>query len=137
MVFRECDVRYEAFRGSGPGGQHKNKHACCIRAIHEPTGVVAISTSERSQSANKRYALESLKGKLATMADNARKADRKAARDAKPEASFGGAAIRTYRLCGNDVGVVDHRTGVRAGIDALRRGKIDGLIAAYLAAEAA
>jgi len=33
------DVVYKRFRGSGPGGQHKNKTENGCEATHEPTGI--------------------------------------------------------------------------------------------------
>lgn len=34
------DVKVERIRGSGPGGQNKNKVASCVRLTHLPTGIV-------------------------------------------------------------------------------------------------
>jgi len=134
MLAPESEVRFENFSGSGPGGQHRNRHANCVRATHVPTGVVASATSERSQRQNRAAALAALRGKLARMVEEAAAARRKGRRDAKPAAGFGVVAIRTYRLGGPDAGVVDHRTGLRAGLDALRRGRIEPLLAAGRAA---
>ena len=46
------DVRTDFFRGSGPGGQHRNKVSTAVRLTHLPTGIVVTRTSGRSQSAN-------------------------------------------------------------------------------------
>lgn len=125
------DVRFEAFRGRGPGGQHKNKTETCIRAIHEPTGLVATAVNERSQSQNKAAAIKILEGKLARLSADRLQAERAGRRDEKPEAAFG-AQIRTCRMCGSDQGIQDHRTGERSGLDAVKRGRIDGFIRAFL-----
>lgn len=125
------DVRYECFSGHGPGGQNRNKCQKCVRAIHEPTGVVATSTSERSLRQNKALATQALEDKLQKIKDDRTQAEKRRRRDEKPEASFG-AQIRTYRQCGNDQGIVDHRTGVRAAIHVLFSGKIDAFINACL-----
>jgi protein subunit release factor A len=125
------DVRFECFSGHGPGGQNRNKCQKCVRAIHEPTGIVGVSTSERSLRQNKANAIESLQAKLDQMKADQIQAAKAARRDEKPEASFG-AQIRTTRMCGNEQGTVDHRTGARAGIDGVFRGRIDGLIQAFL-----
>lgn len=60
MSFSDKNVRFEAMRASGPGGQHVNKTESAIRAVHLPTGIVAISRDERSQITNRRRALARL-----------------------------------------------------------------------------
>jgi len=51
-----ADVVFQMFSGSGAGGQHRNKHANCVRCIHKPSGARAQSTSEKSLHRNKRIA---------------------------------------------------------------------------------
>jgi peptide chain release factor len=53
---RDADIRYEAIRASGPGGQHVNKTDSAVRATHLPTGLTAFSQDQRSQHANRRIA---------------------------------------------------------------------------------
>ena len=55
-LLKECDV--ETFRGSGPGGQHRNKTESAVRMTHRPTGIVRVASDERSQLINRRIALE-------------------------------------------------------------------------------
>jgi len=62
-LLAECDV--ETYRGSGPGGQHRNRRDSAVRLTHRPTGIVATATERRSQHQNKEVALERLAGKLA------------------------------------------------------------------------
>ena len=62
-LLSEC--RWDQFRGSGPGGQKRNKTSNAVRLTHEPTGVSATATESRSLSENKLYALRRLKLKLA------------------------------------------------------------------------
>jgi hypothetical protein len=59
------DCRWEAFRGSGPGGQKRNKTSSAIRLTHEPTGLSATASDSRSQSQNKSAALKRLRLKIA------------------------------------------------------------------------
>jgi peptide chain release factor len=54
------DVRFEAFRAGGPGGQHQNKTESAVRAVHVPSGLAAVARDERSQHRNKAAALERL-----------------------------------------------------------------------------
>ena len=63
------DIRYEAVRASGPGGQHVNKTDSAVRATHLPSGLSVKVQTERSQHANKRLARALLAHKLATQAN--------------------------------------------------------------------
>ncbi|MFT5508920.1 MAG: peptide chain release factor [Hyphomicrobiaceae bacterium] len=55
-----ADVRFEAFRAGGPGGQHQNKTESAIRAIHSPTGLTVVVRENRSQHRNRAISLERL-----------------------------------------------------------------------------
>jgi peptide chain release factor len=54
------DVRFEAFSAGGPGGQHQNKTASAVRAVHKPTGLAVVARDGRSQHRNKAIALNRL-----------------------------------------------------------------------------
>ncbi|WP_374039742.1 peptide chain release factor H [Massilia sp. Dwa41.01b] len=62
------EIRYEAMRASGPGGQHVNKTDSAIRATHLASGLSVKVQSERSQLANKRLATQLLASKLQALA---------------------------------------------------------------------
>lgn len=61
-----AQCRWDQFRGSGPGGQKRNKTSNAVRLTHTPTGLSATATESRSLSENKLYALRRLKLKLAS-----------------------------------------------------------------------
>lgn len=63
-IFNVRDVQFETFRAPGPGGQHRNKVETAVRAIHIPSGLVAISKDSRSQYLNKKQALTRLETML-------------------------------------------------------------------------
>ena len=58
------DLEWQTIRGSGPGGQHRNKTETAVRVVHKPTGLSAIAQEERSQSLNRKLALARLLQRL-------------------------------------------------------------------------
>jgi protein subunit release factor B len=57
---KPSDLREEQYRGSGAGGQKRNKTSSAIRFTHEPSGAIGESESQRSQHQNRREALRRL-----------------------------------------------------------------------------
>ncbi len=47
---RDIEVTY--LRGSGPGGQHRNKRETGVRLLHIPTGIAVTATERRERSQN-------------------------------------------------------------------------------------
>lgn len=125
----EVDIDFCVFRRSrGSGGQHANKTATAIRATHIPTGVKVEVCSERSQHRNKLLAVEMLQSKVTQLIEEKNLEIKKEKREAQPNSSFG-SHRRTYRLCGNDQGVVDHKTNItNSNIRAVLRGDLDEFI---------
>ena len=64
---RRKDLRIEFYRGSGKGGQHRNKTDSACRITHIETGVSAQAEDERSQHMNRRLAFRRLAAKLVPM----------------------------------------------------------------------
>lgn len=60
VEFDPSELKYEFFRNSGPGGQHRNTTDSGVRVYHLPTGLVAQATESRSQIRNRETALERL-----------------------------------------------------------------------------
>ena len=54
VSIHDCTV--QTFRGSGAGGQHRNKTSSGVRVIHPPSGARGESCEERSQLQNKKAA---------------------------------------------------------------------------------
>ncbi len=61
---KEDDIKFQAIRSSGPGGQHVNKVSSAIRATHTKTGIQVLAMDSRSQHQNKKIALKRLQEKV-------------------------------------------------------------------------
>jgi protein subunit release factor B len=54
VTLKDCDVQTK--RGSGKGGQNRNKRDTAVRIVHRASGAVGESQEQRSQLQNKRAA---------------------------------------------------------------------------------
>ncbi|MCL1885951.1 MAG: peptide chain release factor 2 [Dehalococcoidia bacterium] len=131
IEIRPDDIRVEAYRSSGPGGQNVQKVSSAVRIVHIPSGIVVTSQSERSQHQNKEIAMRILKARLFKI--ELAKRDEECARlKGKHISAEWGNQIRSYTLHPYHL-VKDHRTDFESGnTDAVLGGEIDGFINAYL-----
>ena len=60
-----CEVTF--LKGSGPGGQHRNKRETGVRLVHPPSGVTVMATERRSQARNRELAFERMVGRLSEL----------------------------------------------------------------------
>ena len=64
VTIQDKDLDWKAIRGSGPGGQNRNKVCSAIQLAHTPSGISVRVETERSQHQNKQLALALLRSKL-------------------------------------------------------------------------
>ena len=63
LLFRVTKADFEEthIRGSGPGGQHRNKTSTGVRLRHKASGAVGEATDSKSQDQNRRAAFNRLR----------------------------------------------------------------------------
>jgi peptide chain release factor 1 len=120
MKIDKSDLKVETMRGTGPGGQHRNKTDSAVRITHIPTGTTAYA-DERSQHKSRRLAMQELRQRLRQKVETARAARKKARRD---KVIHERDIIRTYDYKSGMVR--DHRTRKKASLkDVLEKGRIE------------
>ena len=123
----DVDLRIDAFRSSGPGGQSVNKTSSAIRVTHIPSGLVVSCQDEKSQHKNKAKALKILRSRLYDLerqkANQARSTQRKTLIGSGDRSE----RIRTYNF--PESRISDHRIKLNLyNLPAVLEGDLDELI---------
>ena len=131
IEIRDEDIKVEAHRASGAGGQHVNKTDSAIRITHLPTGIVVGCQNERSQVQNREMAMKMLKSKLLEIKEREHLEKIEDIKGEQKEIAWG-SQIRSYVFMPYTM-VNDHRTEYKSGnVNAVMDGDLDDVINAYL-----
>ena len=118
------DLDWKFTRGTGPGGQHKNKTDSCVNLTHIPTGI-KVKVDGRSQWSNKEVALTVLRNRIKAKNKSAYISKMSAIRKQQAGSGMRGDKVRTIRI--RDDIVVDHELNRRISYKKYRRGDLSGL----------
>ena len=125
------DLKIEAFKAGGAGGQSVQKNSTAVRITHLPTGIKASCQNERSQHQNKEIAMRILTARLAER-ELAQRAEEIAVLKGEHISPQWSNQIRSYVLHPYKM-VKDHRTDYEtADASAVLDGGLDDLIKACL-----
>lgn len=118
------ELKKEYTRGSGPGGQHKNKTESCVTLIHMATGISA-RVDGRQKHKNEEKAMKILTERVNEYYRTGFINDVADERRGQIGNSDGDDARRTYKV---KTGMVtDHVTGKTARLKDISRGKLEKL----------
>lgn len=107
-------------RGSGAGGQARNKTSNAVQMTHRPTGITVRVETDRSQHTNRLTARRMLAARIAASVQDRNRSARDRTRRQQVGSGMRGDKIRTVRL--QDDVVVDHRSGKRMKASRYRQG---------------
>lgn len=131
IAINPSDLKIDTFLSSGAGGQNVQKNQTAIRITHLPTGIVASSQNERSQTQNRENAMKVLRARLLDIRREEKEEELAQLRGEYQKAEWG-SQIRSYVLHPYQL-VKDHRTDFETGnTQAVLDGALNGFIEAYL-----
>jgi len=102
------EVEITATRGTGPGGQHRNKTDSAIRAVHKKTKI-QVFIDGRDQHTNKRKAIHILTARVRESEWDKKSKEYNEERKVQMGGGGRGDKVRTYNFI--DKFVMDHKTG--------------------------
>jgi peptide chain release factor 1 len=108
---RDSDIEWQACRGSGAGGQNRNKVSSAVQIWHRASGIMVRCEAERSQSQNRQTAMALLRARLLEARESAALGTEAATRKAQLGCGARGDKRRTVRE--QEGQVIDHVTGKR------------------------
>ncbi|MDX1535654.1 MAG: peptide chain release factor 1 [Candidatus Spechtbacterales bacterium] len=134
IEIRPEDIKFEAFRSSGPGGQNVNKVSTAVRITHLPTGIAVASQTAKSQAQNRENAMTILRSRLLKAKQEEEERKRKEKRREQIGSGERSEKIRTYNFPQDRV--TDHRINKSwFGLPKIMDGNLDDIIEAITKAD--
>lgn len=131
IQIKDEDLDWQFFRAGSQGGQNVNKVSTAVRLIHRPSGIVVTAQTERFQEQNRKIALNLLRSKLWTKAQEEAAKTKKDIKGEYRPASWG-TQIRSYVLHPYKM-VKDLRTEIEtSNAEGVLDGELDEFIEAEL-----
>lgn len=116
------DLEESFTRGSGAGGQHRNKTDSCVILTHKPSGITVRVDGGRSQHINRQTALGVLRARLKAAGNERTIQDRNATR--RRQVGRGARADKRRTIAVQRNQVVNHQTGKRMDYEKYRKGHL-------------
>ena len=120
---RKEDVEESFMRGSGKGGQHRNKTSSAVRLKHVPTGETIRVESERSQALNRDTAWKELEKRINEKYNSRMSGSVSLLKKNQAGSGMRGDKRRTYRQ--RDDKVTDHITGKTVSLQRILLGELE------------
>ena len=129
VQINDNDIEIQATAAGGPGGQHVNMTNSAVQLFHKPSGIMVRSQEERSQHKNRARAMQILRAKLLSLAEEQQHAAVAAERRGMVGTGDRSEKIRTYNY--KDNRVTDHRLQLTLHkLDAIVEGDLEELLTA-------
>jgi peptide chain release factor 1 len=122
IAILKSDLKIEWYSGTGPGGQHRNKHQNSCRITHLPTGITATAQT-RSRNNSLAEAMKTIEERVNCQFAHIENAKQSQGRKEQVGSGMRGDKIRTYRF--QDDMVKDHNSGKTGTCTKILEGNFD------------
>lgn len=119
------DVDVRTCRGSGAGGQHRNRTESAVQLVHRPSGITVRCENERSQHQNRAEAIQVLRARLLRHQKEIARTSRE--QDRRFQVGTGMRGDKAFTIAVQRDTVVSHRTGKTTTYQRYRKGYIEDL----------
>src|SRR5699024_3416901 len=131
IAINPTDLKIDAYRPSGPGGQHVNTTHSAVRITHLPTGIVVAMQNDKSPIQNREAAIRVLRSRLPAHKHEELGDATTKNRTSQVRTMDRSECIRTYNFPENRI--ADHRTGYKANnLDRVLEGDMNAVIASLI-----
>lgn len=121
------DIRFDAYRASGHGGQSVNTTDSAVRLTHIPTGIIVTCQDEKSQLKNKTKAMRVLRARVYEIAERERREEEAKLRKSQVGSGDRSQRIRTYNFPQGRM--TDHRINLTLySLEAILNGELQQVI---------
>lgn len=121
---RPDDLDEQVYKGTGPGGQHRNKVATAVRLRHRPSGVTVEMEHGRSQWQNRQWARDEMRQRLQALSEQQAQRHQNSAR--MSQISSGERPVKSWTWNDQRDEVLDHSTGARYSMRSFLAGRLSG-----------
>ena len=111
QLLKNNEIETTTMVGTGPGGQHRNRTASCVRMKHIKTGLMVV-VDNKDQHQNRRDALRILTTKVNQYYNQQKEQEYNSCRKNQVNTKRGGNKVRTYNYITSRV--VDHISGKKS-----------------------
>lgn len=126
ILVSKDDIEEKFTKGSGSGGQKRNKTSSTVMLTHKPTGISVRVDAGRSQTYNRQAALDKLVSELQSRENKKFELEEYQTRKSQVGSGMRGDKRRTIQVKNDNV--IDHVTGKRTTWKKYSRGIFDELI---------
>jgi peptide chain release factor 1 len=126
VTIPDHELEISTCKGSGPGGQHRNKTETTVIVKHKPTGIAVRCGGERSQLLNKQTAIRLLAARI--IASRTEAAQSSTNKNRKQQVGTGMRADKVRTVQVRNGLVINHLNGKKMPLERYLKGHLEAIL---------